>query len=343
MHHSTLLYATPPSSIACLDLLVGLYGWVGGILGETPKKPDPTMSLVRSSIASIKYNASDTGTTTTSTLKTSLSTSLETLSDIRGDLLRAWALRNEQTTQLEDEANRRQAEIEGTPLPTLGVSASPSMTPISSSGVEYRKGQKRMPKIHRSVGGRLRDLLTHSGSSNSISAMAIEKASRMSVDGGMSRSNGSEFTSRRGLSPILHEKPEEVEPMIRSTLTRSPTVPSTSPRNTPPRPTLGSRHSIQSPRGEGYISPFIARTGDYDSPFESTPDLRLGVGRIPSIGMKGQGFGGVGGVSGMGDEDERREEVGRKKEGVLWGAGSWEGLTKGGGKGKWESQLCCAE
>ncbi len=43
-------------------------------------------------------------------------------------------------------------------------------------------------------------------------------------------------------------------------------------------------------------------------------------------------------MNGTGDEDDKREEVGRKKEGVLWGAGNWAAVNKAGGRGKWESE-----
>lgn len=37
-------------------------------------------------------------------------------------------------------------------------------------------------------------------------------------------------------------------------------------------------------------------------------------------------------------DEEQRDLVGRKKEGVLWGTGAWEVLDKQGGKGKWERE-----
>jgi hypothetical protein len=80
------------------------------------------------------------------------------------------------------------------------------------------------------------------------------------------------------------------------------------------RPPLPSRHSIQ-------LTP-----GSYTSPFaDESPKTT---------------WGGVGGVQGKGDEDSQRIQAGRKKEGVLWGAGAWEGV---GGAGKerarWESKF----
>ena len=51
-HHSTLLYAVPPTSLPCLDVLVGLYNWVGSQLSEVPglwQGDDPPGSAVSSS------------------------------------------------------------------------------------------------------------------------------------------------------------------------------------------------------------------------------------------------------------------------------------------------------
>lgn len=106
----------------------------------------------------------------------------------------------------------------------------------------------------------------------------------------------------------------------------------------PLRPGLPSRHSVQLPRGN-YVSPLIASSG-YSS-YESTPDLRLSSIQHDTSNPRGVGLSteipGASGATAAGDEDDMRVEVGRKKEGVLWGAGSWEGVaSKGGGKGKWE-------
>jgi hypothetical protein len=54
--------------------------------------------------------------------------------------------------------------------------------------------------------------------------------------------------------------------------------------------------------------------------------------------LNGVSVGGVGGLNGEGDEAELREQAGSKKEGVLWGTGTWEELDKGGAKGKWERE-----
>jgi hypothetical protein len=56
------------------------------------------------------------------------------------------------------------------------------------------------------------------------------------------------------------------------------------------------------------------------------------------MGEKTEIFAGVGGFKGTGDEDEVREQVGRKNEGVLWTTGSWDALGKSSSKAKWESE-----
>jgi hypothetical protein len=88
------------------------------------------------------------------------------------------------------------------------------------------------------------------------------------------------------------------------------------------RPLLATRHSVQLERGETYVSP-INRITDFSS---------------PDLGERTEIFAGVGGFNGTGDEDEVREQVGRKNEGVLWTPGSWEGLGKSSSKAKWESR-----
>lgn len=56
--------------------------------------------------------------------------------------------------------------------------------------------------------------------------------------------------------------------------------------------------------------------------------------------LNGAQVGGVGGLDGT--EDEQRELVGRKKEGVLWGTGSWEALDRDSGRSKWERESLSA-
>ncbi|WVQ98149.1 hypothetical protein IAU59_005271 [Kwoniella sp. CBS 9459] len=389
-HHSTLLYAVPPSSIGCLDLLVGLYGWVGGLLGETPGRketddareisglrqralttpPHRKLSALETPVQLLSRPS--TSSPNNETLKSSLSSSLSHLARVRAELLHAWAQRDHQTALLEDDLSRRQIEYGGglTDEPssswfTEASGITNAMTPVSSSGVEHKKG-KKMHKIHRSVGGRLRDFLNPSASSNSLAAQAHsgERLSRISLDGGYGRGELSAPAPIRRkttdesittTTPTLPTHPEDPLPTKGSDAPESIAASSTPGTATPPllppkdtstsspRPRLPSRHSVQMPAGGDYVSPFL--TSQYP-PFDSSPDLRLlSAGSsdkrdpLPRLSMDSARptVGGVGGLGAGGDEDERREEAGRKKEGVLWGLGSWEGLSKGNsGKGKWE-------
>ncbi|WWC86803.1 uncharacterized protein L201_001682 [Kwoniella dendrophila CBS 6074] len=385
-HHSTLLYAVPPSSISCLDLLVGLYSWVGGLLGETPGRnidgKDPRRRA--STTPDHKLTSLDTHSQTltrhtpiaseSEQLKSTLSTSLSHLAKTRSELLKSWAERDHQTQLLEDELIQRQTDI-GLTSPDEFSSSSKfsdivlgsNITPISSSaGIEHKKG-KKMHKIHRSVGGRLRDFLSPSASSNALSAQAgsSERSSRISLDLGAGYGRGelsapapirrkstedvsiTPTSSSTDRLPTHPELPYGISNSAPADPSSTPTPPLPPPKEPSPRPRLPSRHSVQMPTGVDYISPFI--TADQyplpAMPYESSPDLRSlqsenrepqprhSVDSVrPSVGV-----GGVGGLGAGGDEDERREEAGRKKEGVLWGLGSWEGLNKAsGGKGKWE-------
>nr|XP_018265375.1 uncharacterized protein I303_01741 [Kwoniella dejecticola CBS 10117]OBR87533.1 hypothetical protein I303_01741 [Kwoniella dejecticola CBS 10117] len=375
-HHSTLLYAIPPSSVGSLDLLVGLYSWAGSLLDETPGRSDIDIEQIpgsrqRASTAPIIQNVSTidgrtrqiTPTSDSDHLKPTLTDSLAHLSKTRGDLLKAWAERNRQTQLLEDEVAQRQLESGMTSPVEVGSSrfsdnlSGNALTPVSSAGVEFKKG-KKMHKIHRSVGGRLRDFLTPSGSSSNLATLQAgptERLSRVSLDSGYTpapvpvrrKTEGSITPTSQDVGK-LSTHPEFPVP------TPSPTAPSTSSASasiTPPlppkdvvRPRLPSRHSVQMTTGTDYVSPFIASNA-YPVPpipFESSPDLRTTcevdtVKPRHSVDGGRPSLGGVGGLGAGGDEDERREEAGRKKEGVLWGLGSWEGLNKAtGGKGKWE-------
>ncbi|KAK8847482.1 hypothetical protein IAR55_005340 [Kwoniella newhampshirensis] len=391
-HHSTLLYAVPPSSVGCLDLLVGFYGWVGGLLGETPGRKDGTEEGGRRQAATtgeklansempiqlLSRPSQQSSSSEIGTIKTSLSSSLSQLAKTRSDLLHAWAERTNQTALLENEATRRQQDLEvawteepDSPKPAYG--GGNAMTPVCSAGVEHKKAKKH--KIHRSVGGRLKEFLALSTSSHALATQGnvSGRSSRMSLDVGYTRGeysepapirrrteDGSTTPNQPSLTSVTTQHPFSTAAGVEtgqstSTYTNSapagistPPLPPPKQSSSSPRPSLPSRHSVQMPNGLDYISPFIA-SGKYPSPvplviasdIESSAERErprhsidvagVGVGR-PTIGL-----GGVGGLGAGGDEDERREEAGRKKEGVLWGLGSWEGLSKGSsGKGKWE-------
>lgn len=378
-HHSTLLYAVPPTSITCLDLLVGLYSWAGGLLGEQPELRKPSFTRRESQLSigtttpreaepssaeNTMSNDRGTGTPNPRALKESLSISLARLSTIRADLLVSWAKRNSQTTELEEIAAERVAEQEGTIISEL---PSPrwvdmSSAPMSTTGIEHKKG-KKMHKLHRSVGGRLRGLLSSSGSSNNLAAAeqkrpASDRTSRSSFDSHYARPEILRTIPLQVAAPNGHAGP--IPPQSKQTSQRPaknkdevfkvpalPTpnpAPARRPSTTSPRPMMQPRHSMHVERTSEYVSPFIASQAAFQDGtmgIESSPDLRIpdtpGL-NAAIVNTTVRGVGGVGGLGAGGDEDERREEVGRKKEGVLWGAGVWEGLSKSSGKAKWESK-----
>jgi len=363
-HHSTLLYAVPPTSIACLDLLVGLYSWTSGLLGESPELRRQSFTRRGSHLSSesttpreqeraifeTPLNLASRVDTSTSPpakiLKTTLSISLARLASIRGELLRGWAKRNNQTTELEEVAAERQAEMDGGTVSDLPSPRwTDSSTSTSAIGFEHKRARK-MHKLHRSVGGRLRDLLSSSGSSTNLVSEdrghTGARSSRTSFDGPFRRPDPPRSlppskTSDNGLtSPPLNDSNGK---MLMSTPDLGPRRPST----TSPRPSLQPRHSMHASRAPEYVTPFMASEAAAGPiPFESSPDIRLMVPPHPNFAHtdtpRSMGVGGVGGLGAGGDEDEQREEAGRKKEGVLWGAGTWEGLGKAAGKSKWESE-----
>jgi hypothetical protein len=155
-----------------------------------------------------------------------------------------------------------------------------------------------------------------------------ERPSRVSLDG---------YNYGRG---VVRPNPETVYEGFASNSPPPPLPPGAAPSgSTCERPPILTRHSI-------HIDP-----SNHDYGAMSPPDrLPLSPGfalhSSPVTQMTGSPtmmFGGLGGTKGTGDEDERRELAGRKKEGVLWGLGSWDGLSKAGGRSsRWESE-CWAE
>ncbi|KAK4683513.1 hypothetical protein P7C73_g6735, partial [Tremellales sp. Uapishka_1] len=307
-HHSTLLYTVPPTSLGCLDLLVGLYGWAGGILGETPRsRPNTEATDSRTPAISATTSSASARLSPVDEMKSTLTTSLTQLSQTRAELLQSWALRNAHNIRLEELASSTPSDD------TESGRCSPRFqtefqTPVGSNGIEHKGKMKH--RIQRSVGGRLRDFLSNSPSSTSLTNMNNDRgtssptSSRMSLDGYQrpytSRVMDPTFSSPTPIpdrSPYVNLGRDSPSPLI-SRGVPFPISSSTISR----RPSLPARHSTTIPQGQ-YVSPFL--------PFESSPNL--------SLDTVNEKFGGVGGINGTGDEDEQREEVGRKKEGVLWG------------------------
>jgi hypothetical protein len=283
-HHSALLYAVPPSSLICLDLLVSLHSWAGTILHEHIHHHSPD-STPRPEGLDTPVRLLSRPDRPVSTLKATLGESLAQMATIRSELLHSWGLRNAQQHLLENEVQRQDGEAE--PSPVIGGWTGP----VSSSGIESKKPQRKMHKIHRSVGGKLRDLLSSSNSSANLALGSGDRGSRTSFDYGQ---------------PITKGIPRpRTESVPEHSIIESTPLPM-------PRPPLATRHSVQ-----------------LDHEYRYSPDL----------GERTEIFAGVGGFSGVGDEDEVREQVGRKNEGVLWTPGTWEGLNKSNPKAKWESKF----
>ena len=327
-HHSALLYATPPSSLVCLDLLVSLHSWAGTILPETstphstyPLDPDSasTTSIpprIPSGLATPARITSRPPTTSTgmNSLKSILADSLASMASVRSELLHGWSLRNQQQQILEDRAARKQAEVDG----TWNIIDSPSVPqgwtgPVTSSGPGHGAGgsggnrskpQRTYHKVHKSVGGRLRDLL----STNSSYSLAASE--RSGGSGGVSRTSfdlpeNPHLAPRVGGSSRMRtESVPEHSVMESSSLMRRQ-----SDSVTPPRPSFTSRHSVQLDREMEYRSPVIMTAE------EALPSP------LPLEMLHGD-----------------RGEVGRKHEGVLWGPGTWEALGRPNSKAKWESK-----
>lgn len=342
-HHSSLLYAVPPTSVGCLDLLVSLYGWVGGLLGEMPESRSAgDIKLVGSERDDDRQKHSSIPRQ----MKAELSTSLARLSDTRSSLLSAWVIRDQQTIALEEDAAGKQADLEGSAVSTK--SAEIASTPISSAGIEHKKPRK-MHKLHRSVGGRLRDLLSSSSSSHHLSTSASgsngtpmgDRKARASFDGGFVRPD----TSR--LAPALRTIPssgslKQSISTAKLDSTSNPTTPTAFSGTPASRPPMSNRHSMHSSRSQDYVSPFLSvdTAGQSADMLSSSVDMRARMKSLPVPTRPVLKVGGVGGLGAGGDEDEQREEAGRKKEGVLWGIGAWEGLSKGPSRNKWESECC---
>lgn len=359
-HHSTLLYAVPPSSISCLDLLVNIYGWVSGVLGEHPIRRESVggMDEAFGSTPSLILQTPKQKTITPTAshrLKDEVAQSLYKLAGIRVDLLDGWAKRNSQTTRLEDEAHRLLqlseskttsggSKIYEKPLsPTVPF----SNAGISSSGIENKKNGR----IHK-LGGKLRDLLSTSGpSSRDLAGIANGGGRSGHLAGDRSNRNSFDVSVLAGRKEVLKglsdkgdnsevdlPTPLPLSAKISSSAPSGPTIkavprPSTADAPLPyRRPSLQSRHSIQVLPDS---APFLVDPNLFPLPAlptRSMPDNK--AARAPSHISKPDEKVERPSVS-MNDPEAGREGVGRKKEGVLWGAGTWEGVGKGG-KVKWE-------
>lgn len=358
-HHSTLLYAVPPSSVVCLDLLVGMYGWVGSLLSQVPGKradthppphepnefgrhagvdtPTQRGRQLAVSETPVRLLSRDDASARGSfdALTRSLTLSLAHLHHVRNDLLQGWAAREQQTTVLENAASKLSGGVE-TPRPRV--------IPTSSTDLAALNAKDKGKKINKILGGRkIRGLFssTNATSTHLPSAQPlVERAPPVSSANVPPFPYATQSLSpRRSLEQLNPDVTPDVSPTISDGCEQLPL---------PPRPPRSSsrqaRHSIQ-PGVKVYRSPFLPADNANNVTFDNqrsvaladtaaklTADHHKQPSTSPSIG--------VGGLSGMGDEDEQRELAGRKKEGVLWGTGTWEELEKGGTRGKWDRKLC---
>ncbi|KIR36008.1 zinc finger protein [Cryptococcus deuterogattii MMRL2647] len=248
-HHSALLSAVPPSSEECLNLLVGLYGWVASMLNEQPgvvegMDEDAMAAIQQSShVRPHQLRRPSTPAQTNQQLKSTLSSCLSQLSSTRARLLLAWARRDDQTRLLQEAAARRQIEYESTctdgpsgiklgeGLGLGNIGSGNAMASVSSSGVEHKKLKKH--KFGRSM-GRLKDFLSPSSSSHSVSTISPvpERPSRASFDGLMRSDRRNEGITRISTTGIV-KLPTHSEVLDQPIIVTSPTLVSSTAASTP--------------------------------------------------------------------------------------------------------------
>lgn len=353
---------------------MGLYGWVGAVLSQSPgKRADTHPHLLEEDFARRAAKATGTETPTQrgralavsetpvrlllrddhsvrgshEALSRTLSLSLAHLVNVRGDLLRGWAAREQQTTVLEDTARRLADVAPDHPQPqqhttTASTHAVPDVhTPPSAS---VGSGSARELKPKKKIGGKIRGLFTSASSSALMPTLAerappvsssnlAQIASRKSVDVSRSRPSAppgeiSHNSDPRLISTTSAHVTEEGS--IRDTASAFPMPPPRPPRSDGRR-SVDVRRSLPIPATTG---PFIAAL---DEAMPTIPQTRAKVLADTAAKLNGAQVGGVGGLDGT--EDEQRELVGRKKEGVLWGTGSWEALDRDtSGRSRWERE-----
>jgi hypothetical protein len=272
-----------------------------------------------------------------------LSLSLAHLVNVRGDLLRGWASRDEQTTQLEEAARRLQGVANAAPVPQYQYTASTGVPDTPSTPATPTAREK--PK--KRIGGKIRGLFSSSSSAAPMpslterappvsSSTLAQMAARKSVDVSKIAEAGiSHISDPRLISTTASQASSSARDAenasIRDTASAFP-MPPPRPARADGRQSVDARRSFPIPPGRG---PFIA--ADEAMPTPGTPASRAKVLADTAAKLNGVQVGGVGGLDGT--EDEQRELVGRKKEGVLWGTGSWEALDRDPGRAKWEREF----
>lgn len=349
-----------------------MYGWVGSLLSQVPGKradthppPNEPSEFGRPHTSGVdtptqrgrQLAVSETPVRLLSrddasargsfdALTRSLTLSLAHLHHVRNDLLQGWAAREQQTTVLENAASKLSGNGLETPRPRVLPTSSTDLAALNATASKEHKGKK----INKILGGRkIRGLFSSTNATSTHLPSAQPLVERAPP---VSSANVPPFPyATQSLSPRRSYEQLSVE-MPPITPDVSPTISDGCDGQLPlpPRPPRSSsrhavRHSIQ-PGVKVYRSPFLPadsahNVGNFetqrsaalaDTTAKLTADHHKQPSTPPSIG-------GVGGISGTGDEDEQRELAGRKKEGVLWGTGTWEELEKGGTKGKWDREL----
>lgn len=292
-HHSALLSAVPPSSEECLNLLVGLYGWVASMLNEQPGvvegMDEDAMAAIQlsSHVRPHQLRRPSAPAQTNQQLKSTLSSCLSQLSSTRARLLLAWARRDDQTRLLQEAAARRQIEYEsactdepsgiklGEGLGLGNIGSGNAMGSVSSSGVEHKKLKKH--KFGRSM-GRLKDFLSPSSSSHSVSTISPvpERPSRASFDGLMRSDRRNEGITRISTTGIV-KLPTHSEVHDQPIIVTSPTLVSSTAASTPTLitsplsalTTISPTPTVPYPSGASSMPP-VPPPKEYTRPYMST-------------------------------------------------------------------------
>ena len=369
-HHSTLLYAVPPSSISCLDMLVNLYGWTGGILSEQGGHgygygyTDTQMSSSADASSNSKrpsLSALD--------MREEMSVSLARLAGLRGELLDRWDMRNDQTNRLEAQADPGRVSVDALSISREPVQSPNSIlqrTPVSSSGIEHREAPQhhrrhRIHKIQKSVGGKLRDLLGSGSSSKDLAALerGSERSNRNSFDVSVLTrpyvgANGGRDGGLAGPAILEETDVHAAGGAGGVDGTKSSPLPAIESTSMPSRPAFPARRSMNlSPTEVPFLvdsslfplapPSLIAEPRSFVSSQASSNGASMPEREVAGVAGPGTGLGlGLPSRTAVpvrmqpqSQQVEELEDVGRKREGVLWGGGTWEDVGRQG-KTRWE-------
>lgn len=346
-----------------------MYGWVGSLLSQVPGKradthppphepsdfgrqhatgidtPTQRGRQLAVSETPVRLLSRDDASARGSfdALTRSLTLSLAHLHHVRNDLLQGWAAREQQTTLLENAASKL---IGNGPEPPRPRTIPTVATDVAALNVPPNKEHKSK-KINKILGGRkIRGLFSSANSTSThlpSSQPLVERAPPVSSANVPPFPYATQSLSpRRSYEQLPSDGPmsPDISPTMSDDFNDQMPLPPRPPRNS----SRAARHSIQ-PGVKVYRSPFLPADSASNANFDTQRSAALAdtAAKLTAAHNKqpsgSPSIGGVGGLSGMGDEDEQRELAGRKKEGVLWGTGTWEELEKGGTRGKWDREL----